>query len=55
MQTSFVDMENMFELLEDTTRISDAPDASPLIVNAGKIEFRNVNFSYLSEYVVISV
>ncbi len=42
-------MENMFELLEDSTCIRDAPNASQLAVTAGKIEFKNVSFSYLPE------
>lgn len=47
LQTSFVDMENMFELLEDDTRIHDAPDATHLTVTEGKIEFKGVNFAYV--------
>ncbi|KAL5110602.1 ATP-binding cassette sub-family B member 6 mitochondrial [Taenia crassiceps] len=47
LQTSFVDMENMFELLEDDTSIHDVPDATSLTVTGGKIEFKNVNFAYI--------
>ncbi|EUB60604.1 ATP-binding cassette sub-family B member 6 [Echinococcus granulosus] len=47
LQTSFVDMENMFELLEDDTSIHDVPDATPLAITGGKIEFKDVNFAYL--------
>ncbi|CDS39599.2 ATP binding cassette sub family B [Echinococcus multilocularis] len=47
LQTSFVDMENMFELLEDDTSIHDVPDATPLAITGGKIEFKDVNFAYV--------
>ncbi|VDD77317.1 unnamed protein product [Mesocestoides corti] len=42
-------MENMFELLDDNTCVSDPPNASRLAVSGGKIEFRNVSFSYVPE------
>ncbi|CAL1290607.1 unnamed protein product [Larinioides sclopetarius] len=49
IQTAFVDMENMFQLLNTEPEIVDKPNARPLKVGDGRIEFRNVNFSYIPE------
>ncbi|XP_022306806.2 ATP-binding cassette sub-family B member 6-like [Crassostrea virginica] len=46
IQQSFIDMENMFELLDEGHEIKDIPDARRIDVRTGKIEFRNVNFHY---------
>ncbi|XP_061179768.1 ATP-binding cassette sub-family B member 6-like [Saccostrea echinata] len=46
IQQSFIDMENMFELLDESQEIKDIPDAKNIAVTNGKIEFRNVNFHY---------
>lgn len=46
IQQSFIDMENMFELLDESHEIKDIPDARRIAVSTGKIEFRNVNFHY---------
>nr|CDS33629.1 ATP binding cassette sub family B [Hymenolepis microstoma] len=53
LQTSFVDMENMFEYLEEGNEINDAPNAANLTITGGKIEFKNVNFSYIPERQVL--
>ncbi|VDO06242.1 unnamed protein product [Rodentolepis nana] len=53
MQTSFVDMEKMFEYLEKGSEINDVPNAPDLTVTGGKIEFKNVNFSYIPERQVL--
>lgn len=37
----------VFELLDNEEAIQDAPDARPLQLTAGRVEFRNVTFSYL--------
>ncbi|GFY68249.1 ATP-binding cassette sub-family B member 6, mitochondrial [Trichonephila inaurata madagascariensis] len=49
IQTAFVDMENMFSLLDAKPEIIDKPNALPLKIGDGRIEFRNVNFSYVPE------
>lgn len=49
IQTAFVDMENMFSLLSTEPEVVDIPNASPLKVGDGRIEFKNVNFSYVPE------
>ena len=42
-------MENMFDLMAEKIRIEDAPKALPLMPLKGKIDFRNVSFTYNSE------
>ncbi|XP_050195949.1 ATP-binding cassette sub-family B member 6 isoform X1 [Myiozetetes cayanensis] len=47
IQKSFVDMENMFELLHEEQEVKDVVNAGDLHLEAGKIEFENVHFSYM--------
>lgn len=49
IQTAFIDMENMFDLLKEKPEVNDDPNAVPLLVKSGTIEFQNVNFSYIPE------
>ncbi|PSS14161.1 ABC transporter B family member 25 like, partial [Actinidia chinensis var. chinensis] len=44
---SLVDMKSMFQLLEERPEIRDEPDAKPLELKGGNIEFDNVHFSYV--------
>ncbi|XP_060008050.1 ATP-binding cassette sub-family B member 6 isoform X1 [Lagenorhynchus albirostris] len=46
IQTNFIDMENMFDLLKEETEVKDLPGAGPLHFQRGQIEFENVHFSY---------
>ena len=46
IQQSFIDMENMFELFDVEQEIKDEPDAQPIALTAGKIEFKDVYFHY---------
>ena len=46
VQQATVDMENMFDILEEKPDVIDVPDAKPLQVLQGRIEFRSVCFSY---------
>ncbi|KAK6165564.1 hypothetical protein SNE40_022470 [Patella caerulea] len=46
IQTAFIDMENMFELLDEDTEIVDKLGAKDLVIKGGKIEFDRVNFRY---------
>lgn len=48
IQTNFIDMENMFDLLKEETEVKDLPGAEPLHFQRGQIEFENVHFSYTS-------
>ena len=49
IQQAFVDMENMFDLLDVEAEIRDLPDAPPINIPDGKVEFRNVYFHYAPE------
>ena len=49
IQQAFIDMENMFDLLDVEQEIKDDPDAAALIIPHGQIEFRNVYFHYTPE------
>ncbi|XP_036613204.1 ATP-binding cassette sub-family B member 6, mitochondrial [Trichosurus vulpecula] len=46
IQTNFIDMENMFDLLKEEAEVKDIPGAPPLQFKRGYIEFENVHFSY---------
>lgn len=48
IQTNFIDMENMFDLLKEKPEVKDLPGAGPLRFQRGQIEFENVHFSYTS-------
>jgi ATP-binding cassette subfamily B (MDR/TAP) protein 6 len=53
IQKNFIDMENMFDLLNEEQEIIDAPGAPLLEVKRGALEFNNVTFSYAPERVVL--
>ncbi|OWA52060.1 ATP-binding cassette sub-family B member 6, mitochondrial [Hypsibius exemplaris] len=46
IQMSFVDMENMFDLLDQKEEVVDLPNAPALKSKGGEIEFRDVFFAY---------
>ncbi|KAL5720807.1 ABC transporter B member 25 [Ranunculus cassubicifolius] len=46
---SLIDMKSMFQLLEETSDIKDGPDAKPLILSGGHIQFDQVHFGYLTK------
>jgi len=46
-------MENMFDLMNITPDVRDAPDAKDLVLINGQVEFRNVTFSYQPERIVL--
>ncbi|XP_039612390.1 ATP-binding cassette, sub-family B (MDR/TAP), member 6a [Polypterus senegalus] len=48
IQSSFIDMENMFELFTEEQEVKDDPDAGNLLFKLGKVEFENVHFSYVN-------
>lgn len=49
IQKNFVDMENMFELLQEDADVIDAPGAKPIVVTGGEVKFVNVSFGYVPE------
>ncbi|WP_281040212.1 ABCB family ABC transporter ATP-binding protein/permease [Mesorhizobium sp. M8A.F.Ca.ET.057.01.1.1] len=46
IRQGLTDIEHMFDLLDVPQEIVDKPNAKPLAVRAGKVEFRDVHFSY---------
>lgn len=46
IKTSLVDLENMYELLEEIPEVKDEPDATTLSVPEGRVSFKNVYFGY---------
>ncbi|PWN21842.1 hypothetical protein BCV69DRAFT_233523, partial [Microstroma glucosiphilum] len=46
IQTSLVDTDKLIALLQEEKDIKDIPDAKPLEINSGVLEFRDVRFSY---------
>ncbi|SIS77412.1 ABCB family ABC transporter ATP-binding protein/permease [Phaeovulum vinaykumarii] len=46
IRQSLTDMGEMFDLLHQPAEIQDAPDAKPLAVSGGRIEFDDVAFGY---------
>jgi ABC-type transport system involved in Fe-S cluster assembly fused permease/ATPase subunit len=46
IQQSFIDMENMLDLLKERQEVKDNPGAQDLVLKEGSIEFQNVSFSY---------
>ncbi len=53
VKQSLTDMEAMFHLLDEVADIRDVPGAPPLAPGPGKVEFRNVSFSYDSRRPVL--
>ncbi|GGB82735.1 ABC transporter [Marinobacterium zhoushanense] len=53
VRRALTDIENMFALLKKTPSVKDAPDAKPLEVSEGSVEFRNVSFAYHVERPII--
>ncbi|KAL4222048.1 ATP-binding cassette sub- B member 6 [Mactra antiquata] len=49
IQTAFIDMENMFELLDVGVEVSDVPGAKDLQIKNGEIVFKDVEFRYHPE------
>nr|XP_040056794.1 ATP-binding cassette sub-family B member 6, mitochondrial [Gasterosteus aculeatus aculeatus] len=47
IQSAFVDMENMLDLLTEQNEVRDAEDAQDLQLAAGQVEFDGVCFSYV--------
>uniref|UniRef100_A0A8C0H7T7 ATP binding cassette subfamily B member 6 (LAN blood group) n=1 Tax=Chelonoidis abingdonii TaxID=106734 RepID=A0A8C0H7T7_CHEAB len=47
IQSSFIDMENMFELFNEEQEVKDQVNAGDLCFHSGRIEFENVHFSYM--------
>ncbi|MDR7031811.1 ABC transporter ATP-binding protein/permease [Mesorhizobium sp. BE184] len=46
IRQGLTDIEQMFDLLDVQQEVLDKPDARPLAVASGKVEFRDVHFAY---------
>ncbi len=53
IRQALIDMDSMFDLLDQPAEIVDAKDAKPLIVTGGRIEFRDVGFAYETERAIL--
>ena len=53
IRQALVDMSEMFSLLEQPPEVQDKPEAPPLRVDGGRIEFRDVHFSYDPERAIL--
>ncbi|TAJ77049.1 MAG: ABC transporter ATP-binding protein/permease [Gallionellaceae bacterium] len=54
IKNALADMERMFTLLNENREVEDKPDALPLKLEAGRLEFRNVIFGYDPERQILS-
>ncbi|RXG60699.1 ATP-binding cassette sub-family B member 6, mitochondrial [Armadillidium vulgare] len=54
IQQSFIDTENMFDLLDEKQEVVDTEIAEDLLLPQGKIEFKNVSFHYTPEKEILS-
>lgn len=54
-QKGIVGLERIQEILDKPSTVQDSPDATPLKVKNGKIEFRNVSSSYAQQEVLTGI
>ncbi|KAI2660502.1 ATP-binding cassette sub-family B member 6 [Labeo rohita] len=54
IQSAFVDMESMFNLLTEEKEVKDDVNAGDLLFTEGKVEFQNVCFSYTAGKEILS-
>lgn len=52
LEKAYVNAKMIFDILDTPIPMREAPDAKPLAVTEGRIEFRNVRFGYRSEPIV---
>uniref|UniRef100_A0A671KUU2 ATP-binding cassette sub-family B member 6 n=1 Tax=Sinocyclocheilus anshuiensis TaxID=1608454 RepID=A0A671KUU2_9TELE len=55
IQSAFVDMESMFELLTEEKEVKDDVNAGDLLFTEGRVDFQNVCFSYTAGEVSFTV
>ncbi|MGC3936426.1 ABCB family ABC transporter ATP-binding protein/permease [Roseobacter sp. EG26] len=53
IRQALVDMGEMFDLLEQPAEVTDAPDATALKVEGGRVELDNVRFGYDAERAIL--
>lgn len=54
IKNALADMERMFRLLHENREVQDAPNALPLKLSEGYVEFKNVAFSYEADRQILS-
>ena len=54
IKSSLIDMEKMFNLLNENREVQDAPNAAPLKVSSGAVRFEQVAFSYEPDRKILS-
>ena len=54
IKSSIIDMERMFNLLDEGREVQDAPGAQPLEISAGAVRFEQVAFSYEPDRKILS-
>ena len=54
IKNALADMERMFTLLSEDREVEDSPDALPLKLETGRVEFKNVAFSYEPDRQILS-
>ena len=52
LEKAYVNAKMIFDILDTPIPMREAPDAKPLVVSEGRIEFRYVQFGYRSEPIV---
>lgn len=54
IKNALADMERMFKLLNEDREVEDSPNAQPLVLANGRVEFKNVAFSYDPDRQILS-
>ncbi|XP_026128019.1 ATP-binding cassette sub-family B member 6, mitochondrial isoform X1 [Carassius auratus] len=54
IQSAFVDMESMFDLLTEEKEVKDDVNAGDLLFTEGRVDFQNVCFSYIAGKEILS-
>lgn len=54
IKNALADMERMFKLLNENREVEDSINAEPLKLSSGRVEFKNVAFSYDPERQILS-
>lgn len=54
IRQALVDMGGVFDLANEQQLVQDLPDARPLRVSGGRVEFRNISFSYDAQRTILN-
>ncbi|XP_014668808.1 PREDICTED: ATP-binding cassette sub-family B member 6, mitochondrial-like [Priapulus caudatus] len=52
IQQSYIDMENMIDLLDEKQEVTDAAGAPCIVAKQGRVEFSDVSFHYEDRYYI---